>query len=419
MKYAILLVILLPLLAAGEQPAGSEEPVFTLNDLLNEALRRSPDVLVAQKRYEAAKARPSQESSLPDPTLSLGYRNTGNPVPFTSIGEDPMANAGVSFSQELPFPGKLKLRGQMAEQEAAAALQDYQTARLRLVSRLKAGYFQLNYLYKAEESLEKNKDLLEKFAQIAESRYSVGQAQQQDILKAQVEVSLMLGRLRKLEQEKQALKAELNSLLNRPPEAPLGRPADTPKPELRAALDELYARAGKDSPLLKREQAMVERSQFGLDLARRDYYPDFGVMGGYFNSGRLPAMYEFRFDVKVPLYFWRKQRMAAEEQAANLSAARHQYESMGRMLNFGVKEAYLAAQASDDLLKLYSGAILPQSTLALESSVSSYQVGAVDFLTLIANLRTVLDYEVMYYGELAAFEKALARLEELTGASLL
>jgi len=130
-------------------------------------------------------------------------------------------------------------------------------------------------------------------------------------------------------------------------------------------------------------------------------------------------MYEFRFDVKVPLYFWRKQRVAVEEQAANLSAARHQYESMGRMLNFGVKEAYLAAQASDDLLKLYSGAILPQSTLALESSVSSYQVGAVDFLTLLTNLRTVLDYEVMYYEELAAFEKALARLEELTGASLL
>jgi outer membrane protein TolC len=419
MKYAILLVVLLPLLAAGGQPAASEEPVFTLNDLLNEALRRNPDVLAAQKKYEAAKARPSQEGSLPDPTLSLGYRNTGNPVPFTSIGEDPMANAGVSFSQELPFPGKLKLRGQMAEQEAAAALQDYQTARLRLVSRLKAGYFQLNYLYKAEESLEKNKDLLQKFARITESRYSVGQGQQQDILKAQVEVSLMLGRLRKLEQEKQSLKAELNSLLNRPPEAPLGRPADTPKPELRATLDELYARAGKDSPLLKREQAMVERSQFGLDLARRDYYPDFGVMGGYFNSGRFPAMYEFRFDVKVPLYFWRKQRVAVEEQTANLSAARHQYESMGRMLNFGVKEAYLAAQASDDLLKLYSGAILPQSTLALESSVSSYQVGAVDFLTLLTNLRTVLDYEVMYYEELAAFEKALARLEELTGASLL
>ena len=419
MKYAILLVILLPLLAAGEQPAASEEPVFTLNDLLNEALRRNPDVLAAQKKYEAARARPSQESSLPDPTLSLGYRNTGNPVPFTSVGEDQMANAGVSFEQELPFPGKLKLRGQMAQQEAGAALQDYQTARLRLVARLKAGYFQLNYLYKAEESLEKDKDLLEQFATIAESRYSVGQGQQQDILKAQVEVSLILGWLRKLEQEKQALKTELNSLLNRSPQAPLGRPADMPKPELRATLDELYARAGRDSPLLKREQALVERSQFGLDLARRDYYPDFGVMGGYFNSGRFPAMYEFRFDVKVPLYFWRKQRAAVEEQAANLSAARHQYESMGQMLNSGVKEAYLAAQASDDLLKLYSGAILPQSTLALESSVSSYQVGAVDFLTLLTNLRTVLDYEVMYYEELAAFEKALARLEELTGASLL
>jgi outer membrane protein TolC len=419
MKYAILLVVLLPLLAVGEQPAASEEPVFTLNDLLNEALQRSPDVLVAQKKYEAAKARPSQESSLPDPMLSLGYTNTGNPLPFTQIGKDPLANAGVSIAQELPFPGKLKLRGQMAEQEAAAAFQDYQNTRLRVLSQIKQDYYQLHFLYKATDALNKNKELLERFAKIAEARYSVGKAQQQDVLKAQVEVSILLNRLRQIEQQKQSLKAEINSLLNRRPETPLGRPADYQKAELRTTLEELYATANTNSPTIKREQAMVQRDQLGLNLARRNYYPDFGVMGGYFNSGSFPAMYEFRFDVKVPLYFWRKQRAAVQEETSNLGAARHQYEATGQMLNFGVKDAYVIAQTADELAKLYSGAILPQATLALESSVSSYEVGTVDFLTLITNLRTVLDYEVNYYEEIATYQRALARLEELTGRALI
>lgn len=420
MKKLAFLLILLPVLAAAvEQPAQKQpEPLFSLQDVLTEGLQRNPEVLAAQKKVEAARARPSIESSLPDPVLSFGYRNMGNPLPFTSIGNDPMANAGPTISQELPFPGKRKLRGQMAEQEADAAFQEYQNARLRLVSRIKQAYYDLHYAYKAIDSLSKNKDLLEKFARISESRYSVGKAQQQDILKAQVEVSLIMTRLRKLEQQRDSLKAEINSLLNRPPETPLGRPADYPKTELRVGLDELYAKAGVVSPTLRREQAMVQRSQLGLELARRDYYPDFGVMAGYGYAGHFPAMYDVRVDVKVPLYFWRKQRAEVQEQAANVGASRHQYESMQQMLNFGVKDAYLAARASDELLQLYSGAVLPQSTLALESSLSSYQVGSVDFLTLLTNLRTVLDYEVMYYEEMAAYHKALARLEELTGMAL-
>lgn len=421
MKAIVLALSLALALSAAAQTGAQKtplEPYVSLDDLVAQALRRNQEILAAQKKFEAARLRPTQESSLPEPMLSLGYRNMGNPLPFTAIGDDPQANAGVNVTQELPFPGKLKLRGQMAQKEANAAFREYQSTELRVVARLKQAYYQLHYLYKALDSLAKNKDLLEKFTKITESRYTVGKAQQQDILKAQVEQSILINRQRKLEQEKQTLKAEINALFDRAPESPLGRPADYQKAKLRASLDELYAKAETNSPVLKREQAMVEKSQAGMDLARRDYYPDFAIMGGYANAGPFPPMYEFRFDLKLPIYFWRKQRAAVQEQSNNLSAARHQYQGMSRMLNFGVKEAYLAAQTSDELIKLYSGGILPQATLTLESSLASYQVGAVDFLTLLMNFRTVLDYEVNYYEEVAAYQKALARLEELTGVSL-
>lgn len=408
-RVAFLIFTLWPLAWAAE---------VRLNDLVSEALRRNPEILAAQKKFEAARTRPAQESTLPDPMVSFGYRNMGSPLPFTSISQDPNANAGLSVNQELPFPGKLKLRGQVAHQEATAAFQEYQATELSVTSRLKQAYYQLHLAHKTGDILIRNKDLLEKFVRIAESRYTVGQAQQQDVLKAQVEVTILLQRLRKLEQEKQMLQAEINKLTGRPPEAPLGRTAEYKKSELRLSLDELYAKAETNAPMLKREQAMVQKNHLALNLARREYYPDFSLMGGYYNAGSFPSMYELRFDIKVPLFFWRKQREAVRGQANNLSAAKYQYAGAELSLRSEVKQAHLAAQAADELARMYSGAVLPQAALALESSIASYQTGRVDFLTLLMNFRTVLDYEINYQEEVASFQKALARLEELTGAPL-
>lgn len=406
------------ILVLATQAAAQTPPEVTLPQLITEALAHNREILAAQKKFEAMQARRSVASSLPDPTLSFGYRNMGNPLPFTSIGDDPNSNAGVSFSQELPFPGKLKLRGEVAQKEADAEFKTYEAAKLEVLSRLKQAYFQLHFLSRAHETVLRNKDLLEKFARIAEARYTVGKGTQQDVLKAHTEVTRLLTRLAKLDQEEGVLTAEINALLDRPPGTALGRPADYPRATLAATLEELNARALERSPVLQRQQVEVEKNTLALNLARRDYYPDFGVMGGYFNQGRFPAMYEFRFDVKLPLYFWRKQRYAVQEQAANISQSRHQYQATAQMLNFRVKDDYLAAKTSEKLADLYGKGVVPQATLTLESSIASYETGAVDFLTLLSNFITVLDSQLNYYEELASYHKALARLEQDTGLKL-
>jgi outer membrane protein, heavy metal efflux system len=130
-------------------------------------------------------------------------------------------------------------------------------------------------------------------------------------------------------------------------------------------------------------------------------------------------MYEVRADFKVPLYFWRKQRAGVTEQVNTLSQARRSYEATDQSLHFRIKEDYTMAQASQRLMDLYSRNVVPQANLALESSLSTYETGSVDFLSVISNFTMVLDYEMGYYEEALNYALALSRLEEMTAQQLI
>ena len=407
---------------ASVQRSRTERPIedtIFLEELVKEALQENRDIRAAQKRYEASRQRPSIASSLPDPMLSFLSNNIGNPIPLTTVGEQDMSMAGFELMQELPFPGKLQLQGKMAQKEADAEWLRLRGVQLEVVSQLKQAFYRLRFVYEATEVVLKNRDLLDKFARIAEARYAVGKAIQQDVLRAQLELIALERRLIELDQQKGSLVAEINSLLNRPPDSPLGRPNDYSKVSLTLSLDELYRAAEVNSPLLGQDQARVEKSSYAVELARKEYYPDFAVGGGWASRGGLPNMWMARFDVKIPLYFWRKQRSAVTESANSLEESRRMYEATEQKLSARVKDDYLMAKAGEQLLALYSQAIIPQASLALESAMSSYQVGTLDFLSLLSNFLSVLDYELEYYKEYTNFHEALARLEATTGRRLL
>lgn len=411
------------LAAMGSPPAGplpsprisfQAEGTVALEDLTEEALRNNRDIRAAQKRLEASQQRPSLVSSLPDPVLSFASGNIGNPAPLTTLGDEDMSTAGFSLMQEVPFPGKLRLQGRMAQKEADADWHSYRQMEREVVSQVKQAFYRLYFVHRAEEVVQKNKELLERFSKITEVRYAVGKGIQQDVLRSQMELTALEKQLVELEQQKASLTAKLNSLLNRPPESPLARPQDYPKAVLATNLEELYEDAAVRSPQVRQAQAMVEKNNYSLDLARKEYYPDFAVEGGWFSRGRLSNMWETRFDVRIPLYFWRKQRYAVRESANRLEESQRMYEAAEQSLLYRVKDDYLMAKASEQLMDLYSKALVPQATLALESAMASYQVGSLDFLSLLTNFQSVLDYEIEYYEEFARFHEALARLEEIT-----
>lgn len=415
-----LLIIILLITFKGKFSLGIEnEEAITLNELIEEALNNNPEIQAAQMKYEAAKARPIQESSLPDPIISFMSQNMGNPIPFTTIGEEPGSNAGFSFTQEIPYPGKLKLKGEIAEKEAQIEQQNYLATKLNVIAQLKLAYYDYYYLTKAIEIVNKDKELLEKLEKIAEAKYAVGKGIQQDVLKAQVEISVLLNRLTVLNQQKNSVVALINKLLNRKPDTPLGKPADFQKSILNYSLEDLYKLAWDKNPLLKSKDIMIERNNVSVNLAKREYYPDFMIGGAYGYSGKFADMWKLEIGIKIPLYYWRKQRYGVIEKNKELNSSLKDFQNTKQTINFMIKDQYLLAKASEELIKLYSEGIIPQATLALESSISSYEVGTVDFLTMLNNFITLLEYEINYYQELTNFQKALARLEELINKNII
>jgi cobalt-zinc-cadmium efflux system outer membrane protein len=404
-------VVVLWSAAALAQQAGP----LKLEELRQEALRSNPEVLAAQKRVEAARQRPSQESSLPDPTLSLGYNSTGSPRPFAGVGTDPVANAGVMVSQEFPFPGKRKLRGEVATREADAEFQQYRMVERNVVSRTEQAYHRLHHNYVMRDLVERNRDLLRKILRVTEARYSVGKAAQQDAFKAQTQLSVLETRNEKLRQERGSIEAEINALLNRSLETPVGRPEDENPQPMKVTLAELMKAVREDAPMLRREQKVMEGAESALNLARKDYYPDYTVSAGYYTMGAMRDMYMARVDFKLPAWFGRKQRAAVAEKSNLLGQARHDYEAANNTLSFRVKDDYLMAETSYRLMQMYSTTVIPQSRLALESSLASYQTGAVDFSQALLNFTATLEYEMNYHEEMMSYFLAVARLKEMTG----
>jgi outer membrane protein TolC len=403
-----LLYILTLAVPAGAQPL----PV-----LVEEALRNNREILAAQKRYEASRQRPSQASSLPDPTLSVGYTSNGGPWPVAGIGHEATSNAGVSISQEMPFPGKRKLRGEMAGKEADAEFEQYLAVRLNVVSRLKQAYHELHHSTTGIAFVKRYQDTLRNILRISEARYTVGRAAQQDVFKAQTQFSIFETQLLRYQQERDSKEIEIGALLNRPAAGRIEVPEDMAPGELTVTLDDMLAHARTQAPALARQQKMVERSELAANLARKSYYPDYTVSGGYFNQGGLPPMWQFRVDFKLPAWLG-KQRAEVSEQVFTASQARHEYEAADVGIQASIREEYTLAATARKLIDLYQKSVIPEAQLALESSVASYQTGTLDFLSVFSNFMNVVEYELMSHEELMRFHVALAKLEELTGMEI-
>jgi outer membrane protein TolC len=403
-----------------ETTAGSQSPTpaATLQKLIHEALRKNPDIHSARANYEARTHRPSQVSAPPDPMVGFNYMGNFIP-PFTEQRNDPSSFRQIMVTQDIPYPGKLRLRGEVAGREASAEWWNYETTRRSVIADVKVAYYGLIAVQKAIEITLKDKDLLDRLEKIAEAQYRVGKGIQQDVLRAQVEISAVEQRLEVLRQQEKTAEVRINTLLFRDPEKPLAVAAEFKKASFPYTLDELYEAALKNGPELNREEQMISRNQYALRLANKDYYPDFSVGFAYQQrSSGLPDMYGLAFNVNIPIWYKKKQREGIAEATLDLRSAEKARDNARTSLFFDVKQEYLAAKTSSDLSELYGRALVPQSTLALDSSIASYEVGKVDFLSMLTNFRSILDYEINYYQELSNFQMALARLEVTVGREL-
>ncbi len=391
-----------------------------LNELVEEALNKNPDILAAKSRWEVFKERPPQAGSLDDPMLGLGIVNL--PTDTFNFRQEDMTMKEISVTQRLPYPGKRGLRSEVAQKEAEAALSDYEEVKVKVSRDVKMAYYELFYVNKAIEVTEKNREILKLLNQITETKYSLGEGIHTDVFKAQVELSKMIDELIMLNQNRRNLKSKLNTLLHRPPFAPLGDPEEVSLEKFSADPEELVKAASEKRPSIQSVKRMVERNQASLKLAERDYYPDFDIKLAYGQRddgpmGRRADMVTGMVGLNIPLWYKTKQSRKVAESQKDIQAAKDQLTAMTNEIRYLVSEKLTDIERAEKQIELLKTGIIPLATLSLDSAIASYRVNKVDFITMLDTQMTLFRYETQYYRLLTDYRKSIAEIEAAVGKS--
>jgi outer membrane protein, heavy metal efflux system len=405
---------------ASAQEHAHSEGVTSLEDLLAEAERNNPQIEAARQSWQAAKQIPSQVSTLPDPQFTLQQVNVGSPRPFAGYTNSDFAYIGIGVSQDIPYPGKLRLKGEMAKRDADVTREQYESMRRTVLAGVKSAYFQLAYLSKTLGILESDGQLLQQVEKAADARYRSGLGNQQDLLQAQVEETKLLSEITMHHLEVAKAQAQIKQLLNRSQSSPDIEPADLPETPLSYTFDELLAATTAQNPDISGAQEMVEKQKNQVDLAHKDFYPDFNAqfMWQRTDPTQFRAYYVLSVGVTVPIYRSRKQRPELAEAEADLNRARSEEESQTQQVAFELRTAFDTAERTGELLTIYHDGLLPQTRAEFQAGLAAYQNNRQDFQALLASFLDVLHLDEEYWQGIADRETALAQIEQLTGLSL-
>ena len=401
--------------AFGQTPAaGTPTP---LSQLLAEAAANNPQISAADHGARAARQMAPQVTTLPDPRFTYQQLSVGSPKPFAGYTNSDFAYIGVGASQELPFPGKLRLRGDVAERDADTKQAEIEVTKTSIADALKADYLQLAFLQQTLGILRQNESVLDQLIQDATAHYQVGRGMQQDVLQAQVNRTKILKEITMHHQKMAQIQAHLKGLLNRDQESPDIVTEDLVATPLQRTSDELLAMVRRNNPQIQVDASSIRTQDAQLASAKREGKPDFEVGYIYQNTDRkYRDYYMFTFDVRIP----RKKRVNAEiaeatekrsESQQILSAHLHQQLAE-------VQEGYVKAASDEELLKEYREGLIPQSDAAYRATLNAYASNREQFTHVLSYFTDLLGLKLEYAQTLVDHEAALAHLESLTGATL-
>lgn len=411
-------------LAVPNASAAATGDYLTVEDAVAQALGNNPGLAELRARYEALNEVPSQRGVLPDPVVSFNALNF--PADTFEYRQEPMTQLQLGVSQRFPFPGKLGLSAQASQAEADAAFDRLEEARLMLVRDVRSTWWTVHYLDRALEIVAQNRQLLKQFVEVATTKYEVGDGLQQDVLLAQLELSRLLDRRIQLDGMRESELAQLVRLIDAPNQSRIAIPrvaadSDLPAPAPEA---ELIARAEAQRPRLAELKHRIAAAQSRLDLAKKDYYPDFTVGAAYgFRGGDNPPnvgggradLVTLRLSVNLPLYPDRKRGSAVSQRTSELLGERYALEDALAGVRAEIRRASADYVRARDEVSLFETGIVPQARQTVQSMLAAYRVSEVDFLNLVRSQVTLLDHEIRLWGALSAAHQARARLAAAVG----
>src|SRR5258705_950409 len=401
--------------AFGQKPVTI--PPTPLSQLLAEAEANNPQISAADHGARAARQMAPQVTTLPDPKFTYQHLSVGSPKPFAGYTNSDFAYIGVGAWQELPYPGKLRARGAVAERDAETKQAEVEVTKTSIADAVKADYFQLAYLQQTLGILRQNESVLDQLIQDATAHYQVGQGMQQDVLQAQVNRTKIVKEITMHHQQMGQLQAHLKGLLSRDQASPDIVTEDLIESPLKRTSAELLAMVRQSNPQIQVDASSIRQQDAQLASAKREGKPDFELGYMYQNTDRkYRDYYMLTFDVRFP----RKNRVnagiaeATEKRVeSQLTLDAHLQQQLAE-----VQAEYVKATSDEELLKEYREGLIPQSDAAYRATLSAYSSNREPVTHVLSYFTDVLNLKLEYAQTLVDHEVALAHLETLTGATL-
>jgi outer membrane protein, heavy metal efflux system len=409
------LVLATALSALGQTPVASTPT--PLSQLLGEAEANNPQISAADHGVRAARQMAPQATTLPDPKFTYQQFSVGSPKPFAGYTNSDFAYIGVGASQQLPYPGKLRARGTVAERDADTKQAEAEVTKTSIADAVKADYLQLAYLQQTLGILRQNEAVLDQLIQDATAHYQVGQGMQQDVLQAQVNRTKIVEEITMHHQQMGQVQAHLKGLLSRDQGSPDIITEDLIATPLQQTSNELLARVRQNNPQIQVDASSIRKQDAQVASAKREGKPDFDVGYLYENTDRkYRDYYMFTFDVRFP----RKKRVNAEiaEATEKRSESQQTLDAHLQQQLAEVQEGYVKATSDEELLKEFREGLIPQSDAAYRATLSAYASNREQFIHVLSYFTDILNLKLEYVQTLVDHETALAHLESLTGATL-
>jgi outer membrane protein TolC len=406
---AALIAAALTASAAGADTGES----LRLADVLEIARQANPEIRIARQRAAALRAVPAQVSSYDDPTLSWEAWD----IP-ESMRIDKAENNIFRVAQKIPFPGKRTLAGTVAERAADAADQETRAAELEVTTAVKRAYYDLWLTHEKVAILTRDRGVVERLARTVEQKYAIGEATQADALRAQVELTHLVIQVSSADLAVETAAAELNALLSRAPDEPLGVPEDPPMGPIGASLETLTDLALRQRPELAAQHAAIAGEERGVELAQLTRRPDFEFsIGRFVNYGRNDG-FGAMATVTVPFIYGSKYDAATAEARAKLAGAEAELRRWQDRVRREVAQAYARARTAGLQHGLARDTHIPQAEQALRVTESAYASGNADFVALLDTVRNIETVHVQHVEAEAELAKATADLERAVGGEL-
>jgi outer membrane protein TolC len=411
---AATLVLATGLAALAQDKPSAPTP---LSALLEEARRNNAQLIAAEHAWRAATHIAQQVTTLPDPQLTVQQFSVGTPRPFAGFTNSDFAYIGVGASQELPYPGKLHLKGQVAAREAGAQQAQWTELRASILEQVKVAYLHLAYLQQTLNVLERTGTTLKQLAETELSQYRVGEGNQADVLKAELERTKLLREVTMHHAQMAQYQAELKLLLHRSQESTDIKADDLKLTPLAYSAAELLSLVQSRNPAVQSERAVLNKQAAQLQSAERARKPDFSL--GYMYE-KTDSRYRDYYMLTVGITLPRRRRVNAEiaEAAEMEQKAKASLDEQLQQQLSEVQKEYVSASSSAELLTEYKDGLLPQAESVLRAHLAAFQSGKGELSAALVAVADALNLERESAQALLDHEISIAHLEMLTGATL-